>query len=53
MIQKTPGSRWEVACGEATLSGIAVELDGRGLATRVAAVRIGPHLEESRPHFWD
>jgi 2',3'-cyclic-nucleotide 2'-phosphodiesterase len=53
MIQKTPGSRWEVAVGEATLSGIAVELDARGLATRVAALRLGPHLEQSRPQFWD
>jgi 2',3'-cyclic-nucleotide 2'-phosphodiesterase len=53
MIEKTPGSRWEVAGGEATLSGIAVETDARGLATRVSALRLGPHLEESRPHFWD
>jgi metallophosphoesterase (TIGR00282 family) len=53
MIQKTPGSRWEVAIGEGTLCGIAVETDARGLATRVAALRLGPNLEESAPHFWD
>ncbi len=53
MIQKTPGSRWEVAVGEGTLSGIAVETDARGLATRVAALRLGPNLEESWPQFWD
>ena len=53
MIQKTPGSRWEVAGGEGTLCGIAVETDADGLATRVAAVRLGPNLEETWPRFWD
>ena len=53
MIQKTPGSRWEVAGGEATLCGVAVEIQADGLATKVAAVRLGPNLEESWPHFWD
>ena len=53
LIQKTPGSRWEVAQGEATLCGVAVETDARGLATRISAVRLGPHLEESWPRYWD
>ncbi|GJE62413.1 TIGR00282 family metallophosphoesterase [Methylobacterium trifolii] len=53
MLQKTPGSRWEVAPGEATLCGVAVETDAEGLAVRVAAVRLGPHLEETWPRFWD
>jgi metallophosphoesterase (TIGR00282 family) len=53
-LQKTPGSRMDVATGEGTLSGLAVETDSRtGLAVRVAAVRLGPHLEESWPRFWD
>jgi calcineurin-like phosphoesterase len=53
-VQKTPGSRAEVALGEGTLSGIAVETDDRtGLALRVAAIRLGPTLEESRPAFWE
>ncbi len=53
-IQKTPGSRAEVATGEGTLCGFAVETDDRsGLAIHAAAVRIGPHLEESRPRFWE
>ncbi|MEN3931207.1 TIGR00282 family metallophosphoesterase [Microvirga sp. W0021] len=52
-IQKTPGSRLEPGLGEGTLSGIAIETDDRtGLATHVAAIRIGPHLEESLPKFW-
>ena len=53
-LQKTPGPRMEPALGEGTLSGIAVETDDRtGLAMRVAALRMGPHLEESWPRFWD
>ncbi|WP_372424139.1 TIGR00282 family metallophosphoesterase [Salinarimonas chemoclinalis] len=53
-LQKTPGSRLEAASGPGALSGIAVETDPRtGLAVRVAAVRIGPHLDETRPAFWD
>jgi hypothetical protein len=53
LIQKTPGSRWEVAGGPGTLSGIAVEIGANGLATQVAAIRLGPNLEESRPLFWE
>ena len=53
LIQKTPGSRWEVATGPGTLSGVAIETNANGLATKVAAVRIGPNLEESLPHFWE
>ncbi|MBZ6077303.1 TIGR00282 family metallophosphoesterase [Microvirga puerhi] len=53
-LQKTPGPRMEPGLGEGTLSGIAVETHDRtGLAVRVAALRLGPHLEESWPRFWD
>ena len=53
-LQKTPGARLEAASGEGTLSGLAVETDDRtGLALRVKAVRIGPHLTPSLPEFWD
>lgn len=52
-LQKTPGSRLEPATGEGTLCGVAVETDPRGLATRVAAVRLGPGLEETWPRWWD
>ncbi|TKT71687.1 TIGR00282 family metallophosphoesterase [Afipia massiliensis] len=48
-----PAGRFEPAEGVATLSGIAVETDDTtGLATRVAAVRIGPLLERAVPDFW-
>jgi metallophosphoesterase (TIGR00282 family) len=53
-LHKTPGARLDVAEGEGSLSGLAIETDERtGLATRVAALRLGPHLEESWPRFWD
>ena len=53
-LEKTPGARAEVATGEGTLCGIAVETDdSTGLAVKVAAIRIGPNLEESRPGFWE
>jgi 2',3'-cyclic-nucleotide 2'-phosphodiesterase len=53
LMQKTPGSRWEAALGPATLCGVAVETDDKtGLALKIAPVRIGPLLKESRPDFW-
>ncbi|MCX7340520.1 MAG: TIGR00282 family metallophosphoesterase [Hyphomicrobiales bacterium] len=54
MIQKTPLQRWEAAGGDGTLCGVAVETDDRtGLATKVSATRIGPHLVEQKPAFWE
>jgi calcineurin-like phosphoesterase len=36
------------------LCGLAVETnDNTGLAKRIAPVRLGPHLQESRAEFWD
>jgi calcineurin-like phosphoesterase len=53
-LQKTPGSRLEPATGEGSLSGLAVDTDDRtGLAVLVAAVRLGPNLDETWPRFWD
>lgn len=53
-LHKTPGARLEAASGEGALSGLAIEIDDRtGLAVRVAALRLGPKLEESWPGFWD
>ena len=51
-LTKIPGSRFEPANGAATLSGIAVETDGKGLAMRVAPVRIGGRLAQAEPDFW-
>ena len=52
-IRKIPSGKFEPALGPATLCAIAVETDARGLAARVAAVRLGGCLEETRPTFWD
>jgi len=50
---KLPSARFEPAAGAATLCGVAVELDGNGLATRIAPVRIGGRLAQARPEFWE
>jgi metallophosphoesterase (TIGR00282 family) len=50
---KLPSTRFEPATGEATLCGIAVELNGKGLATKIAPVRIGGKLAQARPEFWE
>ena len=52
--RKLASGRFEPATGPGTLSGVAVETDDRtGLAVKVAAVRLGSGLEESRPAFWE
>ena len=48
-LRKTPGARYEPAAGEATLCGVLVETDVRGLATRVAPVRVGGALASDLP----
>jgi metallophosphoesterase (TIGR00282 family) len=52
-LRRISTGRFEVADGPATLCGLAIETDdATGLARRVGAVRLGPHLEEARPAFW-
>ncbi|WP_208441546.1 TIGR00282 family metallophosphoesterase [Bartonella raoultii] len=52
-LYKQKQDRFEPACGPATLCGLAVELsDHTGLAEKVSAVRIGPHLKPEIPDFW-
>ena len=52
-LQKVPGERFSPADGPATLAGIAVEVDDdTGLARRVAPLRLGGQLAETRPPFW-
>jgi metallophosphoesterase (TIGR00282 family) len=51
-VRKVPGDRLEPAAGAATLCGIAVETDAKGLATKIAPVRIGGRLSQARPEFW-
>src|SRR5258705_4036975 len=53
-LRKIPQGKFEPATGPGTLCGIAVETDDKtGLAVRIGAVRLGPHLEEARPAFWN
>jgi metallophosphoesterase (TIGR00282 family) len=52
-LRRIPAAKFEAATGPATLCGLAVETDdATGLATRVAAVRLGARLEEAVPYFW-
>jgi 2',3'-cyclic-nucleotide 2'-phosphodiesterase len=52
--RRIASSKFEPALGPATLCAIAVETDdATGLATRVAAVRLGGRLEQARPAFWE
>ena len=54
LIEKTPGTRWEPAAGEGTLSGVAIDVSDRtGLTERITPVRLGPHLEQSWPVHWE
>ncbi|GAB0498491.1 hypothetical protein MMPV_009836 [Pyropia vietnamensis] len=49
-ITKIPKGRFEAAIGEATLSGVGIEIDdASGLATRIAPLRMGPTLENVTP----
>ena len=53
-VRRIPSGRFEPALGEATLCAVAVETDdATGLAQRIAAVRLGGRLEETRPSFWN
>ena len=47
--RKVPGARFEPAGGEATLCGLFVETDAKGLAIRVEPVRIGGRLSGAMP----
>jgi hypothetical protein len=53
-LTKMPSTRFEAAGGPGMLSGLAVETDDKtGLAIRVAPVRLGAVLSETRPDFWN
>jgi metallophosphoesterase (TIGR00282 family) len=52
-LQKVPGERFTPANGEATISGLAVEIDdGTGLAVAVAPLRLGGVLSDAALDFW-
>jgi metallophosphoesterase (TIGR00282 family) len=52
--RRIPSGKFEPANGPATFCAVAVETDdATGLAMRVAPVRLGGHLSEARPGFWE
>lgn len=52
-LTRIPSQRFEPAMDEATISGVAVEIDdATGLARHVKAVRLGGCLSPSEPDFW-
>ncbi len=52
-LRRIPATKFEAATGPGTLCGLAIETDdASGLATNVAAVRLGARLEEAVPRFW-
>jgi metallophosphoesterase (TIGR00282 family) len=52
-LRKISNARMQPAGGEATLCGLAVETDdARGLALKIAPIRIGGRLQPVLPDFW-
>lgn len=52
-MRKIPSGRFQPALGEATVCGVAVEIDdATGLATAVAPLRFGGRLSPVLPAFW-
>lgn len=52
-LTRIPRDRFEPSMGEATVSGLAVEIDdANGLATNVGLLRMGGALSETMPVFW-
>ncbi len=52
-LTRIPKNRFEPAADEATVCGLAVDIDdASGLATQCAPVRIGGVLAPTRPEFW-
>lgn len=50
---RIPRGRFEPALGQATVSGLAVEIDAKtGLATAISALRLGGVLSPAEPAFW-
>jgi 2',3'-cyclic-nucleotide 2'-phosphodiesterase len=52
-LTKIPSGRFQPSLGEATISGVGIEVDdGTGLATAIAPIRIGGRLSPAEPEFW-
>jgi 2',3'-cyclic-nucleotide 2'-phosphodiesterase len=52
-LTKIPSGRFAPALGEATLCGVAIDVDDRtGLARAIAPLRLGGKLSRAEPAFW-
>jgi 2',3'-cyclic-nucleotide 2'-phosphodiesterase len=52
-LTKIPSGRFSPSSGEATLCGVAIEVDDEtGLARAIAPLRLGGRLSQTEPAFW-
>jgi metallophosphoesterase (TIGR00282 family) len=52
-LSKIPSARFAPALGEATLCGVAIDVDDEtGLARAIAPLRLGGRLSQTEPQFW-
>jgi metallophosphoesterase (TIGR00282 family) len=52
-LTKIPSARFSPSHGEATLCGVAVDIDeATGLARAIAPIRLGGRLSQAEPRFW-
>ena len=52
-LTKIPNGRFQPAQGEATISGVGIDIDdSSGLATAIAPIRLGGRLSRAEPDFW-
>jgi len=52
-LTKIPNGRFQPALGEATISGVGIEIDDpTGLAKAIGPIRLGGRLSQAEPEFW-
>jgi metallophosphoesterase (TIGR00282 family) len=53
-LTRIPNGRFQPANGEATISGVGIEIDDTtGLATAIGPIRVGGRLSQAEPKFWE
>jgi calcineurin-like phosphoesterase len=52
-LTKIPNGRFQPALGEATITGVGIEIDdATGLAKAIGPIRLGGRLSQAEPAFW-
>jgi metallophosphoesterase (TIGR00282 family) len=52
-LTKIPNGRFQPALGEATITGVGIEIDdATGLARAIGPIRLGGRLSQAEPEFW-